>query len=609
LFWLTLLLLAPIAARAWPQAAATETTASSASGSNSAISYTVSLRDPSQHLVHITMEVPPGAATRELQLPAWNALYEVRDFAQYITRGVTALDLHNHPLPIHKIDKTTWQIDNATSGFQLHYDFYANEAGPFGSQLDREHAFFNLAWFLMYPVGGRTIPVSVNFIHVPHGWHIATAMPASGGGFTAASYDQMVDSPVEISAFREFSFAENGARYALAIDADAGDYDAAAVQSVVRRVVSAAVDWMQDRPFQQYLFLYHFRRGPGGGMEHSYSTAIDFPVRSVRDNPESIASITAHEFFHLWNVKRIRPASLEPIDYTRENYTPSLWFCEGATTTAGEYILLRSGLIDDEDYLAHLGDAITTLENRPARLYQSLEQSSLETWLDKYPFYNLPERSISYYNKGELVSVLLDLAIRDASGGRKSLRDVFEWMNQNYARQGRFYPDTEGVRQAVEAVTGSDFRWFFRSFVAGTEPLPYDRFFRTVGLELKERSSTTADLGMDISLTAGRFPLVMSVRNGSPAESAGVRVGDSVLELNGTTTSAGDWERLIDALHAGERIRLHLSGPAGTRDATFAAGEKKERSLELVSAGNLTPAQRTRRAAWLSGDSSNASQQ
>jgi len=419
----------------------------------------------------------------------------------------------------------------------------------------------------------------------------------------------MVDSPVEISAFHEFSFQENGARYRLAIDADTADYDSAAVESVVRRVVSAAVDWMQDRPFQQYLFLYHFRRGPpGGGMEHSYSTAIDFSARTVRANPESIASVTAHEFFHLWNVKRIRPASLEPIDYTRENYTPSLWFCEGATNTVGQYLLLRAGLVDDEDYLAHLGEAITALENRPAHLYQSLEQSSLETWLDKYPYYNLPERSISYYNKGEIVSTLLDLAVRDATGGRKSLRDVFQWMNQNYARKGRFYADTEGIRQAVEAVTGSDFRGFFRSYVAGAEPLPYDRLFRTVGLELKERSSTVADVGIGVSLAAGRFPLVTSVESGSPAESAGVRVGDSVLLLNGVST-ADDWGRLVSALRPGQHIRLDLSGPAGSRAVAFNVGEKKETSFELVSAENLTPAQRARRAAWLSGDSTNAGPQ
>jgi predicted metalloprotease with PDZ domain len=554
------------------------------------------------------MQLPPGAATRELQLPVWNALYQVKDFAQYITGGVTALDSKEHPLPIHKTDKTTWQVTNAGNGFILRYHFYADVSGPFGSELDGEHAFFNLAWFLMYPVGGRNLRDTIRFTNVPRGWHIATALAGSGDDFSAASYDQMVDAPVEIGSFREFSFVEKGAKYRLAIDADPADYDASAVQSVVRRVVSAAVDWMQDRPFQQYLFIYHFRRGPpGGGMEHSYSTAIDLSASAVRANPESIASVTAHEFFHLWNVKRIRPASLEPVDYTRENYTPSLWFCEGATNTVGEYILLRSGIMDDEDYLAHLGDAISTLENRPAHLSQSAEESSLDTWLEKYSFYNLPQRSISYYNKGEILGVLLDLAVREATGGRKSLRDVFQWMNENYARQGRFYPDSEGIRQAVEAVSGADFQWFFRSLVAGTEPLPYDRWFRTVGLELKERSYSTPDLGLGVSQGAGGFPLVASVESGSPAARAGVLPGDSVLQLNGATT-VDNWERLIADLSPGKTVTLHLSGPSGVRDVSFSVAAKKERSFELVSADKLTPAQLARRAAWLSGDSSNAPQ-
>jgi predicted metalloprotease with PDZ domain len=609
LLWLTLLLLTTVTARAVPQGAAAETApATSTASATGVVAYTVSLHDPGRHLLHVTILFPPGAATRQLQLPVWNALYQVKDFAQYITGEVTALDSKEHPLPIRKTDKTTWQVADASAGFKLHYDFYANEPGPFGAQLDREHAFLNLAWFLMYPVGGRNLLHTVRFTNLPRGWHIATAMPGSADDFSATSYDQMVDSPVEISPFREFSFVENGARYRLAIDADPADYDAAAVQSIVRRIVSAAVDWMQDRPFQEFLFIYHFRRGPpAGGMEHSYSTAIDLSARAVRANPDSIASVTAHEFFHLWNVKRIRPASLEPVDYTRENYTPSLWFCEGATNTAGEYILLRAGLIDDDDYLAHLGDAITTLENRPAHLFQSVEESSLDTWLDKYSFYNRPERSISYYNKGEIVSVLLDLAVREASGGHKSLRDVFQWMNENYARRGRFYPDSEGIRRAVEAVTGADFQQFFRSLVAGTEPLPYDRLFRTVGLELKQRSYTTSDLGLGVSQGAGGFPLVASVESGSPAEEAGVLPGDSVLQLNGNTT-VDSWDRLTANLGPGNSVTLHLSGPTGVRDVSFSVAGRKERSFELVSADNLTPAQLARRAAWLSGDSSHAAQ-
>ncbi|MGE0405121.1 MAG: M61 family metallopeptidase [Candidatus Korobacteraceae bacterium] len=565
------------------------------------VAYTVSLQDPARHMVRVGIQLPPGAATRELQLPVWNALYQVRDFAQYITGAVTAVGANGQPLPVRKTDSTTWQIANAAGGAAIQYDFFANESGPFGTQLDGEHAFFNLAWFLMYPVGGRHLPVAIHFNDVPQDWKIATAMPGSGGRYRATSYDHLVDSPVEISALREFSFIEGGANYRFAIHGDPADYDSQKVQAVIRRVVSATVDWMQDRPFDEFLFLIHFLRGPpGGGMEHSYSTAIEFSARAVRDNPESIASLTTHEFFHLWNVKRIRPVSLEPVDYTRENFTPALWFSEGTTNAISEYLLLRAGFITEKGYLNRLGDAISILENRPARLFQSVEQSSVETWLDKYPFYTRPERSISYYNKGEVVSVLLDLALREASNGQKSLRDVFHWLNQNYAKQGRFFPDSNGVRQACEAVAGADFEWFFRAFIAGTEPLPYDRMFQTVGLRLQERSYSTVDLGVQVAQGSGRFPVVSVVEGGSAAESAGVRSGDSVLEVNGRST-VDNWNRLTATLRGGETIRLRLSGPTGTREVSFAVFSTQEKLFELVDADNVTAAQRTRRAAWLNG--------
>src|SRR2546430_8495655 len=168
-------------------------------------------------------------------------------------------------------------------------------------------------------------------------------------------------------------------------------------------------------------------------MEHAYSTAIEVNAQVLTDNPLAFADVTAHEFFHLWNVKRIRPQSLEPVDYTKENYTPALWFSEGVDTTAAECIELRAGLLDERHFLDQLGQEITELENRPAHLTQSAEQSSLDAWLEKYPRYGLPVRSISYYNKGKLLGVLLDLAVRDASYDQASLRELFRSMDEQYA--------------------------------------------------------------------------------------------------------------------------------------------------------------------------------
>src|SRR5438876_542011 len=228
-------------------------------------------------------------------------------------------------------------------------------------------------------------------------------------------------------------------------------------------MVASAAQWMNDCPFQDYLFIYHTSDSSDGGMEHAFGTAINLPVSDFEKDLGPFIAITTHEFFHLWNVKRIRPQSLEPIDYTKENYTPALWFSEGADSTVGEYIRLRAGVLDERHYLDHLSQAITELENRPAHLTQSVEQSSIDAWLEKYPYYGLPERSISYYNKGELLGVMLDLTMRDASHDQSSLRELFGWMNQHYAKQGKFFADSEGVRQPA----GREFKKMIANLAPG----------------------------------------------------------------------------------------------------------------------------------------------
>ena len=175
-------------------------------------------------------------------------------------------------------------------------------------------------------------------------------------------------------------------------------------------------------------------------MEHAYSTAIDISASRLAENALALGDVTAHEFFHLWNVKRIRPQPLEPVDYTRENYTRALWFSEGATTTAGNIIRMRAGLLDEARYLKGLADEIAELQRRPAHLTQSAEESSLDAWFEKYDYYRLPTRSVSYYNKGYLLGVLLDLQVREDSHGSASIREIFHWMNDNYAARASSFP-------------------------------------------------------------------------------------------------------------------------------------------------------------------------
>jgi len=571
--------------------------------SQAATNYTISLANPEQHLLQVQIILPEGSARRELQLPVWNALYQVRDFAQYVN-WVHAKDRAGRTLAVRQLDKSRWQITGAEAGAVVEYQIFVDSPGPFGAQLNSHHGFFNLAQVLMYPVDARSAPMVVRFNQVPEGWHIATPLAsAPEGRFSAESYDRLVDSPVEVGDFRESDFDEGGAHYRIVVDAESDGYDMEQIAVMLRKIVSAATTWMDDRPFDSYMFLYHFPRGPGGGgMEHAYSTAIAVNADVVSRAPEVLASVTGHEFFHLWNVKRIRPQTLEPVDYTRENYTRALWFSEGCTSTAADIIQLRGGLLDERHFEQELASGIGELERRPARLTQSAEESSLDAWLEGDAYYRRPERSISYYNKGEMLGIMLDLAVREASHGQASLREVFQWMNQNYAKKGRFFPDSDGVREAAEAVSHADLGWFFAKYVAGTEEIPWNDFFRGVGLRLVEGKSSTADAGFTASRNFDGPMAVSAVTAGSEAERAGLQTGDTILEINGKA-AAQESSQEVAQFTAGETIAVKVrSRRGGDRELTWKVGSREEISYDLENMENVTAEQQARRTAWLKGE-------
>jgi len=565
--------------------------------------YTISLVHPEQHLVEVQIQLPEGSSQRELQLPVWNALYQVRDFAQYLN-WVRAKDRGGRPLTVHALDKSRWQISGAEGGAVVEYEIYVDSFGPFGAQLTPHHAFFNLAQILLYPVAARSEPMVVRFTQLPQGWHVATPLtPSPNGGFSAENYDRLVDSPVEMGRFQESDFDQDGGHYRVVVDAEPSDYDVEKIDAMLHKIVAAATSWMADRPFDIYMFLYHFPRGPaGGGMEHSYSTAIDVNADVLSRSPEVLASVTTHEFFHLWNVKRIRPQTLEPVDYTKENYTRALWFSEGCTSTAADIIQLRSGLLDESQFERQLSSGIAELERRSAHLTQSAEDSSLDAWLEGNAYYRRPERSISYYNKGELLGIMLDLTMREASHGQASLREVFQWMNQNYAKKGRFFPDSDGVREAAEAVSHADLGWFFAKYVAGSEEIPWNDFFRGVGLHLVEGKNTAADAGFVASRNFDGPMIVESVTAGGEAERAGLRAGDTILEINGKIAGQESSEE-VTGLAAGDTITVRVRNRGGAeRELKWKVGGREEITYELKDFENISVEQRARRTAWLKGE-------
>jgi predicted metalloprotease with PDZ domain len=565
------------------------------------LAYTVSLESLERHLVQVQIILPPGPALRELQLPVWNALYQVRDFAQFVT-WVRAKDRAGNGLAIRQVNDSRWQLDGAAEGAIVEYQIHVDSFGPFGAQVNSHHAFLNLAQVLMYPVDARNAPLTIRFSHVPNEWHIATPLQSVSGSYSAENYDRLVDSPVEMSTFHDLTFDESGGHYGVVIDADPADYDADKVVANLHKIVVAATSWMNDRPFDTYTFFYHFPRGPaGGGMEHAYSTAIDLNAATIQRSLYPFNSVTSHEFFHLWNVKRIRPQTLEPIDYTKENFTRALWFSEGVTSTAEEIIQFRAGLIEEKQFLARLGEQISELENRPAHLTQSAEESSLDAWLEGFDYYRRPERSISYYNKGELLGFMLDLAIRDASHDHASLRELFQWMNTNYARKGRFFDDSNGVREAAEAVSHADLGWFFTKYVSGREEIPWNDFLRDVGLHVEQFSITMPDPGFVASRNFDGPMSVIAVAPGGEAERVGLQVGDFVTEIQGKPASEESNQQLA-RMNVGETISIKIRSHGRERELQWKVTGRQEISYQVKDLDHITPEQRARRTLWLEGE-------
>ncbi len=527
------------------------------SDQGSPIEYRISLREPEKHFFHVEMRRPGVGPELRVQMPAWNALYQVRDFAQYIV-ALRATDSAGRPLPVRKLDKQTWRITASGAPATVRYDIYWDQSDAFSSQLNSHHAFLNLASVLCYVVGGKGEPATLEFADVPAGWRIATALPwnDSAKRYVATNYDELVDAPVEIGAFKETTLVVGGARYRIVVDGDPAVFRLDQMRTTIERIVGYQTKLMGGAPFADYVFLYHFLPEGGGGMEHKNSTAIFMRADDMKNDPGAFAHVTAHEFFHLWNVKRIRPQSLEPVDYTQEQYSRGLWFAEGVTSTYAYLTLVRAGLHSRERFYSELERQIEVLQSRGARAWKSAEEASQDAWLEKYPHYARPEFSISYYIKGELLGILLDLGIRHATGNRRSLDDVLRQLYQQYAVQGKFYEDQRDIQAACEAIAGTSFGEFFAGYVAGTDELPYETYLGYAGLTLRREKREVAWLGFDTYRRTESY-YVLNVAADSPAAQAGVQVGDELIGLDGKTLPR-DLERAVQGRKPGERVRLRV---------------------------------------------------
>ena len=543
------------------------------------IEYEVSINHPEQHLFHVTMTIPGVSDEVLVEMPAWNALYQIRDFSSHVQqveafRGAARA-------PIEKVDKQTWRI-SGSGAITVRYATYWDDVGPFATQLNAEHAFINPAMILFYVPDRRREDVRVRMPDLPEAWKVASAeltgedvvRGARNFILGAKSYDALADAPIEAGRFEEFAL--EGVSPPIRVVIHGEGWRKKRVEEELKRICEYESKLMEGSPFERYTFILHVGKGAGGGgMEHLNSTAIGIP------SDEYLSGVAAHEFFHLWNVKRIRPATLEPVDFTKEQYTRALWFAEGVTSTYGAYTLVRSGIWNRERFYGDLSDQISELEARPANRWQSAEQSSLDAWLEKYSLYNGPEYSVSYYTKGQVLGVLLDVLIRDRTDNEKSLDDVLRALNRDFAKQGKTYQDSVDIRREAEKVVGGSFEEFFENYVAAAQPLPYQQVLLLAGLDLRKTEHKRAVLGFSAERESGGAITVRAVEEGSPASGAGLRPGDVIVNWNDgeVPRSLGRWVR---ERPPNETVKVRIRRDEKERALEFKLGEETELLFQIA---------------------------
>jgi predicted metalloprotease with PDZ domain len=573
--------------------------------------FTVSMPQPHTHLFEVEMRPQPRGASAlariDLVMPAWTpGSYLVRDYARHV-QDFAATDNSGAPLRWSKVNKNTWRVETeGAADWRVTYRVYANELTVRTSELNDRHAFWNNAALLMYVDGQLGAPAALRVVP-PAGWTVATGLPPvedQAHTYRAENFDILYDSPVLAgSALKTLAFKVRDVDHRIVIDG-AGNYDAERVRRDVQKIVATAIGMMGDVPYRDYTFLLMLRGAGGGGLEHMNSTALVWSNFGFRPEAKyrEFLGLVAHEYFHLWNVKRIRPDALGPFDYTRENYTKLLWVAEGLTSYYEELLVRRAGLATEKECLDNLARLIQRVQSTPGRRVMSLEEASFDAWIKYYrPDENAPNSQISYYDKGALVGLLLDLEIRRRTSGAKSLDDVMRSLYNEYARKGRNYTP-EDFQRVCESVAGSDLKEFFNRYVRGREELDYATALSAVGLQLAGPNAAAASkkplLGANLRQDGDRL-IVANVYQGTPAYDQGLNAGDQIIALDGMRTTRESFQARLEEKRPGDTVRLTLFRHDELRTLDIRLGTQLDADYSIVSVPQPTPEQLRLRQGWL----------
>jgi predicted metalloprotease with PDZ domain len=587
-----------------------------------AIRYTITPSHPQAHLFAVSCSIAaPDPAGQRFSLPAWiPGSYMIREFARNIVR--IRAESQGKPVSLTKLDKHTWQAAPCAALLTLTYEVYAWDMSVRCAHLDTNQGFFNGTQVFVAVAGAEQGEHLVELRPPPVGigrdWRVATTLPeaigkngaAKRGGFgwyRAVNYDELIDHPVALGQFSSASFDSCGVPHEIVI-AGRIRADMQLLAADLARICATHISLFgAPPPFERYLFLVHAIGEGHGGLEHRSSTALicardDLPAinhKKMSDGYASFLSLCSHEYFHSWNVKRIKPAAFIPYDLSRENHTALLWAFEGFTSYYDDLGLRRAGVISAENYLARLAKTISNVEKGSGRHKQTLAESSFDAWIKYYrQDENSPNAIVSYYDKGALVALCLDLTLRIKTEGRVSLDDVMRELWRAYGKIGRGVPD-DGIRQVAESLSGLDLRRFFADAVDGTGDLPLQRLLKAAGIVLT-LDATSEKPSLGIKTTAESKALRISqVFDGGAAQQAGLSAGDTLVAIDGLRIDAGNLDTLLARYQAGDTVAIHAFRRDELMTCSALLQPPARNVCKLSSALRPTPAQLAFRKHWL----------
>jgi predicted metalloprotease with PDZ domain len=560
------------------------------------ISYRLEIADAHAHLFRVTLTVPQPAAEQRVSLPAWiPGSYLVREFARHLS-GLRAKQGASD-MALTQLDKATWSVACTGRGaLSLSYLVYAFDSSVRTAFLDAHRAFFNGTGVFLRVHGREAEPQRLELRGLPKGWQVATAMPAlKANTYEAADYDELVDHPVEMGRFWRGEFKACGVSHEFVVAGALPDFDGDRLLADARRICETEIAFWHGKKktfFKRYVFMLNAVDDGYGGLEHRASTALiaarrDLPQRGkseLSDGYVTLLGLISHEYFHTWNVKRLRPAEFKTLDYTQENYTELLWFFEGFTSYYDDLLLLRAGLIDEARYLKLLGKTLSGVLGMPGRKVQSVAQASFDAWVKYYRSdENTPNATISYYTKGSLVALALDLTLR--SEGQGSLDDVMRALWE----RSEGGPISEADIAAVLAqVGGRSYAKELQAWVHGIDDLPWPALLAKAGVAWGTQAPSVAQrLGLRASESALTGIKLSNVLRGSAAEAAGLSPGDELIAVDGwrvrrldDITRLGNGKTPHELLVARDQrmlaltIELPAAPDSGAVSLTLAAGDK-----------------------------------